>query len=520
MHKFIHQHRQAVIGSLSRFDRLIFRGTLRGLEHVRGMLGYLSLWNVLLKHFAAFVDDVTSRVKDASLAVARRAGRPVQHLPSPDVRKEDVARAIAERDGIQRGLICVLSAVEPCVTYSVRPNHRTRLLDLVRVTRKCLHLYHYLIHPRFGFMHVRLQTWFPFALQIWINGREWLSRTLDHYRIPYQRRGNCFPWMQNLDEAQRLFDRQLHLDWKHHLRPIARQVNPFYPDLLGFFPSDYYWSVHESEWATDVMFRRSSDLDRLYPHLLHHALVSFGSSNVLRFLGRPVPETGLPGRVRNDVTTDLGRRFEGFRLKHRVGRNSIKLYDKQGTILRAETTINHPRDFKVFRPKEGDPEGPRELRPLRRGVADLYRTAQVAQGANERYLDAFASADTRTRLGEITDRLCRPATYRGRRVRALQPLAPADLLLLQSVRHGDFLLHGFRNRDLRPLLFPGRANAQDARKQAAATTRKIRLLRAHGLVVKLPHSNRYRVTPKGRLLITSLFTARDTPTDELAKLAA
>ena len=49
-------------------------------------------------------------------------------------------------------------------------------LELVGEPRKCLHLYHYLIHPLFGFMHLRLQTWFPFSLQVCLNGREWLAR--------------------------------------------------------------------------------------------------------------------------------------------------------------------------------------------------------------------------------------------------------------------------------------------------------------------------------------------------------
>ena len=41
-----------------------------------------------------------------------------QYLSEP-ARKEDLARKIAERDGILEGLVCVFSVVEPCRTFSL-----------------------------------------------------------------------------------------------------------------------------------------------------------------------------------------------------------------------------------------------------------------------------------------------------------------------------------------------------------------------------------------------------------------
>jgi hypothetical protein len=77
-----------------------------------------------------------------------------------------VARVIASRDGIDAGLICVLSCVEPCLSFEVHRNHSSKQLELHSRQRKCLHLYHYYLHPIFGFMHARLQTWFPFTVRI------------------------------------------------------------------------------------------------------------------------------------------------------------------------------------------------------------------------------------------------------------------------------------------------------------------------------------------------------------------
>src|SRR6476660_8278959 len=51
MEPFISKHAQAIIGTLSGFDRLVFRGTLRFLAHCAGMSSYLWTMGVLLKDF-------------------------------------------------------------------------------------------------------------------------------------------------------------------------------------------------------------------------------------------------------------------------------------------------------------------------------------------------------------------------------------------------------------------------------------------------------------------------------------
>ena len=110
-------------------------------------------------------------------------------------------------------------------------------------------------------------------------------------------------------------------------------------------------------------------------------------------------------------------------MKHRVNGNAVKMYNKQGSVLRVETVINQARDLTVYRPKEGDPDGEKEWRYLRKGVADTWRRAELSQRANERYLGALAAATEPTPLGTVSEPLCRRARYHGRPVRALNPLA-------------------------------------------------------------------------------------------------
>jgi len=191
-------------------------------------------------------------------------------------------------------------------------------------------------------------------------------------------------------------DRQLKSAWPKLLGRIARMLNPAHGSIFEDFPVDYYWSVYQSEWATDAMFKNSSALAEIYPALVQHGITAFSSPDVMRFLGKKVH-----GAYQGEIISDFKDRPEGVRIKHRVGLNSVKLYDKQGSVLRAETTINNPYGFKVFRPVEGDAGGRCAWRLMRKGIADLHRRSRVSQASNERYLDAPASVDTSTPLGKL-----------------------------------------------------------------------------------------------------------------------
>jgi len=345
---------------------------------------------------------------------------------------------------------------------------------------------------------------------------------MDAVGLHYRRRDNCFTWLEDPARAQRMMDRQARHDWPVLLDAVARSLNPAHRTMFGDFPMDYYWSTYQSEWATDVMFRDPAVLGRLYPNLVHHGLTTFLSPDVMRFLGRKVlADDRLPPRFAAEVTSDVKHRPEGVRIKHRVGDNSVKMYDKQGSVLRVETTINDVDQFKTFRAPENQPDAAPSWQRMRKGVADLPRRAEVSQAANQRYLTALASVEQTVPLGELTTRLCRPATYKGRRVRALNPHAPGDAALLAAISRGEFTLNGLRNQDLRALLFarPARSKAEQKR-QAAAVSRKLLLLRAHHLIRKVPRTHRYHLTDAGRTLVTALMAARNANVQELTKIAA
>ena len=512
MKEFIAKHEKEITGVLSGFDRLVFRGTLRSISYPEGMMRYLWANQVRLTEFGKHVQRMSEQVKQVCRAQAEALGRPVKYLVSAGESKEELARGIAAREKIQQGLVCVLSCVEPCQTFEVYRNREKRKLELVARQRECLFLYQYWMDREFGFLNARLQTWFPFSVQVCLNGREWLARQMDQVGMKYARQDNCFPWVQDWAGAQELLRGQARRNWPQALDGLAAELNPAHGQMFGNFPVSYYWTTYQSEWAIDVVFRQAAVLRRWYPRLVHYAMTALASTDVLRYLGRPVTLQGqVPKSFRGEVTSDLKYREEGVRIKHSVNGNSVKLYDKAftaaGSVLRAETTIHRGGEFRVFRPKEGDARGKKSWRVLRRGVADLYRRAQISERAAERYLDALAGVDEKTTLEELIQRLGQPRQWKGRRVRALRPLGE-DRMLLEAVSRGEFLLNGFRNRDVQSRFF-GAATPDrvESRRRSAWVSRKLRLLRAHGLIRKVCGTYRYQLSQTGRKAITALLTA-------------
>jgi hypothetical protein len=525
MHEFIAKHRDKITGTLSGFDRLVFRGTLRSISFPDGLWHYLHANDVLFKDFGSHVDRVSQQLKDTSLREAKELGRPVRYLTSSQVSKEEIAREILAKDGIREGLICVLTSVEPCWSFEIHRNRETKKLELESRYRKCLFIYQYRMHPRFGFMNARIQTWFPFPIQICLNGREWLGRHMDRKGIKYAASDNCFPWIEDWAKAQRLMDQQLRTKWPKELDPIARQLNPVHGEIFANYPVSYYWTTYQSEWAIDVVFRKAAELRRLYPRLVHHGMTTFASADVMRYLGKRTRLNGeVPNNFSGEVMSNLKEREEGIRIKHSVNGNSVKLYDKAfttaGSVLRAETTIQNGSDFRVYRPKEGDPDGPKDWRPMRRGIADIHRLADLSEKATERYLDAFAAVDDDTTLEELIARLQKHTIWRGHRVRGLRPFAD-DSSLLAAVTRSEFAISGFRNRDLQPFFFPSPPKTlREARRRSAWITRKLRLLRAHGLITKIAGTHRYQLTPSARKVNVAVLTALRCTVRQLTPLAA
>ena len=510
-HAFLKKHSAKIAGVLSCFDRIIFRGYLP-ISHPRGVLGWLHQLGVAYTDFKKFAPELAGRLLQHAKDTAHAAGRPYRYLPTREP-KEELARQIAARDGITEGLVCVFSCLETCRTFRLR--YGAGRPQLTSDLRRCTVLYYFWMDAEFGLMHVKLHTWLPVTCQVYVNGHSYLERKLQEHGIAYHAVDNTFVWIADVAAAQRLADGLLRQAWPRRLTMWAKRVNPLLADVLRGAEGkafEYYWVTDQAEFATDVMFRDRQGLAGLYPALLEHATLAFGSEDVLRFLGRK-PSPNFKGEVQTErkllpIPEHHGR-VEGVRVKHVMKTNRLKMYDKAGQVLRIETVINDPTEFRVRRWK--NKHGRRHLawQPLRKGVAWLWRYAEVGMAANRRYLEALAAVDDPSPARKLLDQVCRPARWQKRRRRALQPLSPHDQALFLAVLRGEHHLHGMRNRDLAKQLYGDvPRDPVKRRRQGARVTRMIQLLRAHGILAKVPRSRRYRITPHGERLLSSAIYVR------------
>jgi hypothetical protein len=272
----------------------------------------------------------------------------------------------------------------------------------------------------------------------------------------------------------------------------------------------YYWVVDQCEIATDVMWKDRAALQAVLPDLLDYAIHAFSAEEVMRFLGRPL-RVGFQGEVvsdRRDVLVDLRRRPEGLRVKHRVKRNWIKMYDKW-SVLRIETVINNPKEFKVRRSVEVRGRKCVRWATMRKGVADLWRYVEIGTQSNARYLTALAQAPIKGKAVIELDSLCQPRTAAGRRYARFNPVSATDCAVFRAVMAGEYAINGFRNANVRARLYdkPPRS-PEEAQRRCARTSRLIAKLRGHGLVAKVHRSRLYRVTPRGRLLLGAALRYR------------
>jgi hypothetical protein len=498
---FLAKFASSLIAVLSCHDRLIFKGHLPFSDEVHLNRFIDHTLRIKRKDFPAFAEEKAELLVTHAKDLAARHGAPYVYLQGRH-RKEDLVRQQIRDRCLSAGLVCVLCCQETCRTVRLRyGDGRPRLVFAFRPQRV---LYFYFLDGQFGLRHVRVQTWFPFTTQVYLNGHDWLARQLHAAGVGFVQHDNAFTPLDNPGKAQALADRLPRLGWVKILDRWARQVNP----LLGetwLQGQGYYWVIDQAEYSTAVLFKDRQALAELYPRLLEHACLQFSAQDILTFLGRRL-HPRFDGEVLTDCKTD---RLPGARVKHRVKNNWLKMDDKFGQVLRIETVINNPREFKVRRRVQRQGRSQLAWCPMNKGVANFYHYHKVARAANERYLSALAVVDRPQASAQALDRVHKPTRLGRRRGRGLNLLRVEEQKVFRAVLRGEHRVNGLRNRDIQAALFPVPAQeTAERRRRTAHVSRLLRLLRAHGLIAKVPHAHRYRVTTKGEALMSAALYAR------------
>jgi hypothetical protein len=492
--RFVAKFTRLIVAVLSCFDRVLFKGHLP-ITNGPALEGFVDhVLKIRRCDFMAFAQEQSEILVDRAKRMAEEAGVEYRFLQGSHRKDKLVDEILRQRSDLVEGLICVFCCMECCPSFRLASGEgRPRLVNARRPQRV---LYSYFLDPQLGLIHVRLTTWFPFTIQVYVNGHSWLAQEMLRRRLGFNLQDNAFTALDDPEAAQELADSFADLNWTKILDRLARRVNPLMFERW-FRGLCYYWVVDQAEYATDLIFTGREALAGLDPRLLDHAAVNFSAKDILGFLGRR-----FHPRFDGEVLTDCQKgRWPGARIKHRVKKNCLKMYDKFGWVLRIETVINDPREFRVRRLRTR--AGRREMVwcPMNKGVINLYRYREVALASNRRYLDALAVVDDPAPAYREVEELTEPVVVSGRSHAGFNPASPGDVRLFRAVLAGENSLHGFRNADIREALYGPTEDSGERRRQSHAVGRMLKRLHVRGLIVKVPHGHRWHVSKKGHQVL-------------------
>ena len=504
----IDKFNENINGVLQTFDRMIVNGYILQLCNYRQFLYYLIQNNVKLKEFDKFALEQTNLLCSHIDDYIKDNNVELQYLNSGKIDKHELAYSAFLKDTSKTGLVSAFSAVELCKTMTVKPNRESKKLEIISKPTKCKHYYLYFNDEEFGWMFLKIQTWFPYNVQIYINGREYLSKLLDKNNIKYEMYNNSFSYLEDFNKAQELANNILNKKLSDSFDGIARKINNLLPNIENIFHHSYYWCIDQCEFATDINFKSRKDLSNIYKTLVETAYFTFSSQDIYSFFGRRIDK--IHTFTKGEIVSDLRHRYQGYRIKFQINNNQIKMYDK-GNNLRIEVTIDNPRDFKVLKSTADESTGEitndKKWLPMGKSVANLYRYVEISKSIITRYLNALPEIDTNKVPLKELEKVSSSKDVKGRKYTPFNILNPDTLKLFIAISDGAYIINGFNNKLVREKLFVDNTSKKNINK----TTRLISKLRGHGIIRKVPRKNRYHLTKNGRNIINSilLYTSKD-----------
>ena len=499
----LEQNKEKIKGILETFDRMIINGYILQLCNYRQFLYYLIQNNIKLKDFDKFALSQTESLCNHINEYIKENNCETIYLNSGKIDKSEIVENELNKNSKQLGLITALSTVEICNTMTVKPNHETQQLEVTSKPTKCKHYYFYYNDSEFGLMYLKIQTWFPYNVQIYINGREYLSKLLDKNNVKYEMYNNSFSYIEDFDKAQELANNILNQKISSSFDGLIKQINNLLPNITKIFSASYYWCIDQCEFATDINFKSRSDLENIYKTLVETTYFAFSSEDIYSFFGRNISR--IHKFSKGEIVSDLRHRYQGYRIKFKINNNQIKIYDK-GNNLRIEVTINNPKDFKVMKEKEKIIEHKKIVKekvwtPMGKSIANLYRYVEISKSIIKRYIDALPKVDlNRPTLKEIKN-VSNKIEVNKKVITGFNLLNNETLKILQVISNGKYLINGFTNKSIRNEIFDN----SDSEYIINKTTRLLYKLKAHGIIKKVARKNKYYLTTNGRDLISSIL---------------
>jgi predicted transcriptional regulator len=444
------------------------------------MTKYMYQNEVRIFDYPKFAEPFKETIRSNAERIAKEHGIEIEFIRKTGIRKESIISEKVAKRGSHPGIVHIISVMEACNTYKPWHDKTTGKTFLKPDTSKCLHYYFYFIDEQVGLGYVRVPTWVPFRLQVYINGHSLLATELKKAGIKYTMTDNAFDSLEDAGKAQELSD-NISIEKLHRkLDEFAWRFCPVYKD----FNLRYHWSVMQAEYATDIVFKKQQGLQQIYSELMATAIHTVKPENIATFLGHK-----LDPRYQGEMGNNYNVRIEGSRIKHTMGSVSIKMYDKFSKILRIETTTNDISFFKHFREVvHRDGTTSHKMAPLKKNIYGLSFLKDNLKASNKRYLEFISAFDNkevgRKRLENVTS----SKSENNRNYKGFNFFNTFDLAVLLTILRGEFNINGFRNKNLQKLLGFN----------AGKISRLIKRLRVHGLIKKATDSYKYYLTKIGK----------------------
>lgn len=401
-------------------------------------------------------------------------------------RKDDVAQEYLASFTGDEGVLFVGKAQEKATAYRTekRRNPETGATYpwIVRASVMVNHYYFYCLDRDFGPFFIKFCSYFPFNGKLCINGNEWAKRQAAHAGIGFEALDNGFSSCEDPERLNRIC---------HRLSPA--KIDSLLRKWLRILPHPFTGKDRRAGYRYDVSilqaeFSLTQCLDRplsgrvFFEEVIRDNLDLGRPDQVALIFNRRVSRR-TPGRFRTRVLTEGVVPSLHVDYKH----TKVKQYHKLGKALRTETTINDARDFGV---------GKR--------LHNLPALGEIGFSANRRLLEVQRTSCDPTIGEDAFAKVCAPVLVNNQRGPALRFGDPHVQGLLSVLVVFRLLPDGFSNKDLREHLAP-LLGIDPASMTAGRMTYDLRRLRLHGIVERVPHTHRYRITPFG-LRIAMFFT--------------
>jgi len=489
------KYKDKLKGVLSCYDRIVLTGNLYPLCFPQGATSFLFRQHIrIFDYVKAFAEPLRDEIVTAIETLAQDHRLTIEWVTPETGRKEARIQAILKTRGTQPGLVHIFAAMEKCRIYKPWHDKGTHKTFLTTAKSQCKHYYLYFIDPDLGLCFLRIPTYCPFRLQFYFNGHSWLAQQLTARGIAFELQDNAFVHLADFEQANAL---AAHLDVKALQAKLDEYACRYCPPVKSLNLT-CKWGISQIEYAMDLVFKDQAALQAFYPHLLELLILAVKPADIATFLGRK-----LHGNFQGEAESRLNRvRHLGTRIKHTLGRVSLKMYDKFGVILRIETTVNDVSFFRQYRPvhhRTGTTS--KEWAPLLKSVWSLRPLRELLEAANQRYLKFIATLDTPEVGIPLLQRVTETVTEKAHRYKGFNLLAQADAELLRVLVRGEFAIGGFTHKNLRALL-PNKTSGQ--------VSRLLKRLRVHGLIRKVGKRYKYYLTVLGRQIATMALKLRET----------